>query len=129
SDHTSLCRAFVTCASRNPHQVGHRMNYKLTTAFGRVAAFAVLALLGAAPFAGRAQTPAASATASTAKEEPIKLEAFVSTGTRFNDRTVTESPVPIDVITREELNTGGYTETAQVLQTLVPSFNFPRPSL
>ena len=44
-------------------------------------------------------------------------------------RTVTESTVPIDVLTRSDLGTGGYTETAQLLQSLVPSFNFPRPSL
>eukprot|EP01035_Chromulina_nebulosa_P004864 gene4864-6622_t len=36
---------------------------------------------------------------------------------------------PIDIITAAEINTGGYTETAQILQTLVPSFNYPRPSL
>ena len=57
------------------------------------------------------------------------MEAFVSTGTRFNDRTVIESPVPIDVITRAEMEQGGYTEVSQMLQSLVPSFNFPRPSL
>jgi iron complex outermembrane receptor protein len=62
-------------------------------------------------------------------DEIIKLDAFVSTGTRFNNRTVTESPVPIDVISRNEITQGGYTETAQILQTLVPSFNYPRPSL
>src|SRR5688500_3210507 len=64
-----------------------------------------------------------------AKDDPIKLEAFVSTGTRFNDRTVIQSPVPIDIITGAEMQQGGYTETAQMLQSLVPSFNFPRPSL
>src|SRR6185369_16817431 len=62
-------------------------------------------------------------------DEVITLEKFVSTGTRFNNRTVTESPVPIDVISRNEITSGGYTETAQILQTLVTSFNYPRPSL
>jgi len=57
------------------------------------------------------------------------MEAVVSTGSRFNDRTVFESPVPIDVITRAEMEQGGYTEVSQMLQALVPSFNFPRPSL
>jgi iron complex outermembrane receptor protein len=70
--------------------------------------------------------PAASAAASS---DVITLDPVVSTGTRFNDRTVTESPVPIDVIMRSDLTAGGYTETSQVIQTLVPSFNFPRPSL
>ncbi|MEO6244793.1 MAG: TonB-dependent receptor plug domain-containing protein, partial [Opitutaceae bacterium] len=76
-----------------------------------------------------AQTAPANANAATAKDDPIKLEAFVSTGTRFNDRTVTQSPVPIDIVTSKEMQQGGYTETSQMLQALVPSFNFPRPSL
>src|SRR5438067_1788025 len=69
------------------------------------------------------------ATSGAAKDEPILLEAFVSTGTRFSDRTVIQSPVPIDVVTQAEMQKGGYTETAQMLEVLVPSFNFPRPSL
>jgi iron complex outermembrane receptor protein len=73
--------------------------------------------------------PLAAQTAPAAKQDPLKMEAFVSTGTRFNDRTVIESPVPIDVITRAEMEQGGYTEVSQMLQSLVPSFNFPRPSL
>ena len=64
-----------------------------------------------------------------APEEVVKLDAFVSTGTRFSNRTVTESPVPIDVVTSNDINQGGYTETSQAIQALVPSFNFPRPSL
>ncbi|MCX6953785.1 MAG: TonB-dependent receptor [Verrucomicrobia bacterium] len=72
---------------------------------------------------------AQTAPASTGKDNPVQLERFVSTGTRFSDRTVAESPVPIDIITAAEINAGGYTETAQILQTLVPSFNYPRPSL
>ena len=76
-----------------------------------------------------AQTPNPSPSLGAAKSEPIVLEAFVSTGTRFSDRTVTESPVPIDVVVNTELRQGGYTETSQVLQALVPSFNFPRPTV
>src|ERR1051325_373582 len=55
------------------------------------------------------QTPAASAgsTSAAAKDDPIRLEAFVSTGTRFNDRTVVQSPVPIDIITSADLHQGG----------------------
>jgi iron complex outermembrane recepter protein len=91
------------------------------------AGFALLSL------SANAQTPATpvapNPTAAAAKEEPIRLEAFVSTGTRFNDRTVVQSPVPIDVVTSAEMQQGGYTETSQMLQALVPSFNFPRPSL
>ncbi len=92
----------------------------------------MLALFAAGAFAqGARPTGSTAGTASTAaaKDEPIQLEAFVSTGTRFNDRTVIESPVPIDVVTSAELQQGGYTEVSQMLQALVPSFNFPRPSL
>lgn len=72
---------------------------------------------------------AQSNTSGAGKDEPITLDAFVSTGTRFNDRTIVQSPVPIDVIASADLTQGGYTETSQMLQALVPSFNFPRPSL
>lgn len=80
----------------------------------------------ATPLFSQAQTTPARAAAT---EEPIRLDAFVSTGTRFGDRTVIESPVPIDVISRTEMQQGGYTETPQMLQALVPSFNFPRPAI
>jgi iron complex outermembrane receptor protein len=87
-------------------------------------------LLATAVLAGTATLTAQPApTARPAGEEVIKLEAFVSTGSRFNNRTVTESPVPIDVVTSNDINQGGYTETSQIIQALVPSFNFPRPSL
>ncbi len=62
-------------------------------------------------------------------QEVVQLEAFVATGTRFSDRTVTESPVPIDVVVAAELKQGGSTETNQLLQALVPSFNFPRATI
>ena len=47
------------------------------------------------------------------------MEAFVSTGTRFNDRTVIESPVPIDLVTNLDLKLTGLTEPSQILQRLV----------
>ncbi len=93
----------------------------------RAAASLLLALV--IPLAPDRAAAANAATTAAVKEEAIVLEAFVSTGTRFNDRTVIQSPVPIDVITGAELKKGGYTETSQMLQALVPSFNFPRPSL
>ena len=89
----------------------------------RLLATAVIASTASNLFAQTAPT------ARPAGEEVIKLEAFVSTGSRFNNRTVTESPVPIDVVTSNDINQGGYTETSQIIQALVPSFNFPRPSL
>ena len=40
-----------------------------------------------------------------------------------------EKAVPVDVITHEQIAASGYAETAQVIQSLAPSFNFPRPTI
>ncbi|MGQ0660038.1 TonB-dependent receptor plug domain-containing protein [Sphingosinicella sp.] len=56
-------------------------------------------------------------------------QAIIVTGTRRTDRTVADSPVPIDVITSDALSQSGYTETNRLLNQLVPSFNFPQPSI
>jgi iron complex outermembrane recepter protein len=40
-----------------------------------------------------------------------------------------QKAVPVDVITHEQIAASGYTETAQVIQALAPSFNFPRPTI
>lgn len=55
--------------------------------------------------------------------------AIIVTGTRRADRTVADSPVPVDVIGGDALENSGYTETAKVLNQLVPSFNFPQPAI
>ncbi|WP_375291475.1 TonB-dependent receptor plug domain-containing protein [Qipengyuania sp.] len=65
----------------------------------------------------------------TAEGEATPQEQIIVTGTRRSDRTVADSPVPIDVIGGEALNNSGYTETNKVLNQLVPSFNFPQPSI
>ncbi|MDB6165415.1 MAG: TonB-dependent receptor [Lacunisphaera sp.] len=81
-------------------------------------------------FITAAATPfLAQTTVEPPKEETVELTKFVATGSRFNDRTVTQSPVPIDVVSGTELKQGGYNETSQMLQANIPSFNFPRPSL
>jgi iron complex outermembrane receptor protein len=79
------------------------------------------------------QTVAPSSPASPASAEPaaevVEMEAFVSIGSRFAERTATESMVPIDIVSAAELTAGGYSETSQMLQSLVPSFNFPRATI
>ena len=71
----------------------------------------------------------ALATAQAVKpDEPVALEAFVTIGSRFNQRTVVDSAVPIDLITEREIRQSGYTETAKILQTQIPSFNNPHPT-
>ncbi len=64
-----------------------------------------------------------------AAEETDAGETIIVTGTRRTDRTIADSPVPIDVISNEALSTSGTTETSRLLNNLVPSFNFPQPSL
>ena len=40
-----------------------------------------------------------------------------------------EKAVPVDVLTHDQIASSGYAETAQVIQSLAPSFNFPRPTI
>ena len=54
---------------------------------------------------------------------------IIVTGTRRADRTVADSPVPVDIISAESLSTSGYTETNRLLNQQIPSFNFPQPSI
>lgn len=78
-------------------------------------------------------TPVAvHAQADTSSQEATDLQdagsIIIVTGTRRNDRTVAQSPVPIDVIGATSLQNSGYTDTNRLLNQLVPSFNFPQPS-
>ena len=57
------------------------------------------------------------------------LEAVAVIGTRAEERTVTKSPVPVDVFSAVDLKATGRTETAQMLQALAPSVNFPRTAI
>jgi len=50
-------------------------------------------------------------------------------GSRRVGRTVNDSPVPIDIIDAEAISATGLTETNMILNTLLPSFNFPQPSI
>lgn len=107
-----------------PREVGAHASLRQWRAVG-----ALVLALGGFPAAFAQTTPATTEPEKQPDGNVVKLEAFVTTGSRFNNRTVTESPVPIDVVSGAELQKGGYTETAQMLQSQVPSFNFPRPSL
>jgi iron complex outermembrane recepter protein len=57
------------------------------------------------------------------------IEEIIVTGTRRVDRTVASSPVPIDVIPTAELMKSGFGEVNKILNNLVPSFNFPQPTI
>ena len=54
------------------------------------------------------------------------LEEIIITGSRGRPRTVGDSPVPVDVFTAEDLEAVSYTDTNDILRTLVPSFNLAR---
>ena len=70
----------------------------------------------------------ASVHAADGQSEPTTLDAVTVTGTRTQPRTVLTSPVPIDVLSAEDIRQSGYTDTSKILQALVPSFNFPHPT-
>jgi iron complex outermembrane receptor protein len=57
------------------------------------------------------------------------LDAVTTLGTRGQERTVIDAPVPIDVLSSAEIKITGRTETAQMIQAVAPSFNFPRTSI
>ncbi|MEL4179401.1 TonB-dependent receptor plug domain-containing protein [Roseateles sp. PN1] len=90
----------------------------------RIACAALLAnLAGLSPMNALAQVadqPAASA----------QLDQVLVTGTRAKDRTLLNSAVPVDVLSQEDLQraVAGDGNLAAALQTLLPSFNFPRQS-
>jgi iron complex outermembrane receptor protein len=120
---------FAACLSRNRFHGARRMSHLPNTRNRRGPALTTgaLAFLAAAVVAPLlAQT---APTPSPAKpDEPIQLEKFVTIGSRFNDRSVIDSPVPIDVLSGLDLQLNGYTEMGQTLSVTVPSIDFPRPS-
>lgn len=73
--------------------------------------------------------PASAQDETAQAEEGADAPVIIVTGTRRTDRTVADSAVPIDIITSEALENSGTTETNRLLNNLVPSFNFPQPSL
>jgi iron complex outermembrane receptor protein len=63
------------------------------------------------------------------ERQPLALEELAVIGTRAAERTSTDAPVPVDVLSAAEIKQSGRTETAQIIQSLAPSFNFPRPTI
>ena len=89
----------------------------------RIVAAAVLIALPA--FVSSAPAPAAAGATA-----PDKLDEIIVTGTRVKGRTALDSPVPVDVLSARDLAKTGAVggELGQALQSLAPSFNFPRQS-
>lgn len=76
-----------------------------------------------------AASAALPAAAQSAAADPVALQQVVVTGTRRVDRTLAQSESPVDVIGAADLQRTGTTELAAALAQLLPSLNFPRPSL
>ena len=85
------------------------------------------AIAFAAPVAAQQTVAPGAAVAATDQADPNST--IIVTGTRRTDRTVADSPVPIDVISSEAITNTGATETNKILNQLVPSFNFPQPAI
>ncbi len=94
-----------------------------------VLALSVSATAFAAPALAQDAVPTASAAAQQATAEEAPGDVIIVTGTRLSNRTLAESPVPVDVIGADALATSGLGETNKILNKLVPSFNFPQPSI
>ena len=62
-------------------------------------------------------------------DEGEVIEEIITTGTRRAERTVTESSVPIDVISGDEFENMGTTDLNDMLRTSVPSYNITRQSI
>jgi iron complex outermembrane receptor protein len=94
----------------------------MKTAFRRGLSCSVLALTAFA----------APATASAAAEQDAATESvdeIIVTGTRRDNRTVTQSAVPIDVFTSEDLTRQGTSDTNSLFQAVIPSFSVPQSSI
>ena len=83
-----------------------------------VPALTVLAALSAGPVFAQTGSPPGATSA-----ERLSISV---TGSRASNRSVAETPVPIDIIDSEMIEATGAVETGRLLQKLAPSFNFPQ---
>ncbi len=63
------------------------------------------------------------------KSDLIGTAEVVILGTRRTNRTVIDSPVPVDVLTAKAIERTGATQTTTLLKMLVPSFNQPQNTI
>ena len=93
-------------------------------------AFATPAMAQTSPAAQQnAEAQAQAAPMRKARTPVTNEQTIIVTGTRTANRTVANSPVPVDVIGADQIANTGQTETNRILNQLVPSFNFPQPSI
>ena len=64
-----------------------------------------------------------------AAQEETTLEEVIVTGSRAPGRSAEDMPVPVDVLTAQDLENTGQTEVGRMLQSIAPSFNFSSSSI
>ena len=62
-------------------------------------------------------------------DETIRLDEIVVIGSRIQGRSITDSPVPVDLIKQEDMLKTGQLEVGRAIQRLIPSFNFSSSSI
>jgi iron complex outermembrane receptor protein len=99
--------------------------------FTRLALLSTLSTfsLMAAPALAQDNASPADPVTDAIEDDVSPQDAIIVTGTRRTDRTVADSPVPIDIISAEQLTQSGFTEVNRLLNQQVPSFNFPQPAI
>lgn len=68
----------------------------------------------------------AISTSTSAQSSEDSVDEIIITGSRARPRTVSDSPVPVDVFNTETIREVAFTDTNDVIKTLVPSFNISR---
>ena len=70
--------------------------------------------------------PTVSAQEAEAEDETAVQQTIIVTGARGAPRSVTDSPVPIDVFGTDDIEAVSFTDTNDILRTLVPSYSLSR---
>jgi iron complex outermembrane receptor protein len=88
-----------------------------------------LSRVSVAVLAGISMPLAFSMNAHAQEEEPSEVEVqevIAVTGARGAPRSVAESPVPVDVLSEEDMSAVAFTDMNDVIKTLVPSYSLSR---
>ena len=72
---------------------------------------------------------AAQETEVDSTDAPTRLKEIVVIGSRIQGRSITDSPVPVDLIKQEDMRNTGQLEVGRAIQRLIPSFNFSSSSI
>ncbi|OSN66210.1 Colicin I receptor [Pseudomonas syringae pv. actinidiae] len=68
--------------------------------------------------------PAQAADKSAEEEARLEKVTVISTGVRGTQRTVTDSPAPVDIVTSDQLLKTGRADLTEAIAKLLPSFNY-----